>query len=204
MLTSYVQLPNGRHVGLGYVRQRGKGIQEGSPEGQQVQIGDVAATIVHIPAAQYAIPPQQLPKPKVEPTQQTGPAGDRCEIYPSFQTCLCDLFFVRVPAPRPQRGGGALIAVSSQKTDCPQATWQSGLDDSGLGLSWTLGRLLTSKAPVSMTTLLSSTVSTAGPSCQPLHAEIFKRTNVSASSVSDTTPSLRAVGMLAAAIHQLA
>ena len=93
VLTSCVQLPNGRHVGLGYVRQRGKGIQEGSPEGQQVQVGDVTATVVHIPAAQYAIPSQQLPKKKVEPTQQTGPAGDRCGIHSSLQTCLYDRFF---------------------------------------------------------------------------------------------------------------
>ncbi|KAK9862322.1 hypothetical protein WJX84_002484 [Apatococcus fuscideae] len=79
VLTSCVQLPNGHHAGLGYIRQRGKGIQEGSPEGQEVEVGDVAATIVHIPAAQHTVPDQQLPQKKVEPTQQLGPAGDRLE-----------------------------------------------------------------------------------------------------------------------------
>ncbi|KAK9844916.1 hypothetical protein WJX74_008626 [Apatococcus lobatus] len=80
VLTSCVQLPNGHHAGLGYIRQRGKGIQEGSPEGQEVEVGDVAATIVHIPAAQHTVPDQQLPQKKVEPTQQLGPAGDRLEV----------------------------------------------------------------------------------------------------------------------------
>lgn len=76
-LTSYLQLPNGRHVGLAYIRVRGKGIQEAGPEGQEVRLGDVTATITHIPAAQYTLAPEQLPQKQVEPTQQLGPAGDR-------------------------------------------------------------------------------------------------------------------------------
>ena len=83
VLTSYVRLPNGRHAGLGYIRQRGKGIQEGSVEGQEVEVGGVAATVVHIPAASFIIPPQQLPQKKVEPSQQLGPAGGRCCFPPS-------------------------------------------------------------------------------------------------------------------------
>ena len=80
MLTSIVELPNGRFAGLGYIRQRGKGALGEDPEGQEVQVGGTPATIVHIPAAQYGLAPAQLPRKQVEPTQQLGPADSRCVL----------------------------------------------------------------------------------------------------------------------------